>query len=479
MNEIHIKSDPSSRRASIQPHGNRRPFRIALLGDFSGRSTRLASMRPKLAGVKPISIDPGNFEQVMERLGAEVRLGENGEAPALRFTTMDDFHPDEIYASAIIFEAVRKARKELINPGVFRESAVERPPLPIAAAAGASLLDAIVDASAAAPHNGPRDLWNEALQRIVAPHSLPKPDPRQEEVRNELDSVASEMMRIILSHPDFQSIEAAWRSVFLLLRHLEVNENLSIELIDLSREELFADVLSAPDVRSTGLWRLLVDEAAGAPGAVPWSISAALYTFGGFAKDFEVLRRIASIAKAADAPFVAEAHAALAEQEPSEESAHAWQRLRSLPDARWIGLAFPRFLMRLPYGASTNSVDSFDFEEMPQAAPDGAPDHYRYLWGNPAVACVCLLGETFHIQGFRMRPGSVNRLEGVPIHSYRPNEATPPAECWMTERAAESLLDRGLMPLASVRNSDAVQFIAFRSIAHPAWPLSGFWDLDD
>jgi type VI secretion system protein ImpC len=239
-------------------------------------------------------------------------------------------------------------------------------------------------------------------------------------------------------------------------------------------------VLSAIDIRSTGLWRLLVDEAR-------WSVCAALFTFGSSTRDFQALERIASIAKAAGAPFIAEAHPRLAgcksiaaapdpddwTQPLDAETAAAWKRLRSLPDARWISLAMPRFLLRLPYGASTSAIDSFDFEEMP------SPDHDRYLWGNPAVACACLLGETFQMQGVHMRPGSLHQLEGVPIHCFRSNEATPPAEVWMTERVAESLLDRGLMPLASVMNRDMVQFISFRSIAQPGWPLLGPWNLDD
>ena len=462
-------------------------FRIALLGDFSGRSTRLAEMRPKLASVKPVSIDAGNFEEVMEQMGVEVRLGENGEAPALRFSTIDDFHPDEIYGRASIFHAVRSARKELKNGAHFVRThaatapATEAPPAP--RAAGRSLLDAIADASQEAPQSRHRDLWDEAIQRIVEPHTVPKPDPEREEVESQLNSVASEMMRIILGHPDFQSLEAAWRSIFLLLRHLETNENLSIDLIDISREELLADMLSSDEIRTTGLWRLLVDEARGTPGAVPWSVCAALYHFGGSTRDFEALERIAGIAKAAGAPFVAEAHTELAGCESIASSpdpddwknpldparASGWQRLRSSANAQWVGLALPRFLLRLPYGASTSAIDSFEFEEMP------AVNHDRYLWGNPSVACACLMGEAFQ-DG--IRPGSVSQLEGVPIHCYRSNEATPPAEVWMTERVAESLLAKGLMPLASVKNSDMVQFVSFRSIADPARNISGPWNGD-
>ncbi len=48
----------------------------------------------------------------------------------------------------------------------------------------------------------------------------------------------------------------------------------------------------------------------------------------------------------------------------------AWRSLRESEDSRYIGLAMPRFLARLPYGAKTNPVEEFDFEE-----DTGAADH--------------------------------------------------------------------------------------------------------
>ena len=41
----------------------------------------------------------------------------------------------------------------------------------------------------------------------------------------------------------------------------------------------------------------------------------------------------------------------------------------------------PRFLARLPYGARTNPVEEFDFEEQ----TDG-PDAAEHLWANAAYA---------------------------------------------------------------------------------------------
>ena len=85
---------------------------------------------------------------------------------------------------------------------------------------------------------------------------------------------------------------------------------------------------------------------------------------------------------------------------PSPEAAQAWQALRNLPEAAYIGLALPRFLLRLPYGADTEPVEAFDFEEM--SSPF---DHESFLWGNPGFACALLLGQAFSLNGWQLRPG--------------------------------------------------------------------------
>jgi type VI secretion system protein ImpC len=152
------------------------------------------------------------------------------------------------------------------------------------------------------------------------------------------------------------------------------------------------------------------------------------------------------------------------------EQTQAWQSLRRSADAPWIGLVFPRFLLRLPYGKKTVPIDSFEFEEMPHA-----PTHSGYLWGNPAIACVAMLGESFNQESWDMELGSVNRLTALPVHAFPTREPTPSAEIWMTERLAETILAAGVMPLASVRHSDAIQLVRFQSIAHDTLPLAGPW----
>ena len=454
------------------------PFRIAVLGDFSGRANR-----GDLPSLRTVPIDPGNFEEVMEELGSALDL----PGGAVRFRELDDFHPDQLYQLHPLFKPLREAKKLFENPQTFQAPqapAAEKPQPPAMppVAPSGSLLDQIAGMSPArtAPATAPlrasagdETAWDQAIRNIGAKHAKPGPDPRQTEALALADQAAGVQLRAILSHPDFQAMEAAWRSLFFLFQNVETGVEVQIELIDISKDELLE--------KQAELVKLLAVQSA---GETPWSIIAGLFTFSPTEHDSNLLARLGAIARQAGAPFIAAMDASLfgcesiAESpdpdewslQPAAEHAQAWLRLRHSADAPWIGLVFPRFLLRLPYGKKTNPIDSFDFEEMPHA-----PAHAAYLWGNPAIACVAMLGESFNQQGWDLELGSVNRLHSLPVHSFPTREPTPSAEIWMTDRLAEIILAAGLMPLASVRHSDAIQLVRFQSIAHSSQPIAGPW----
>jgi type VI secretion system protein ImpC len=152
----------------------------------------------------------------------------------------------------------------------------------------------------------------------------------------------------------------------------------------------------------------------------------------------------------------------------------AWAALRRLPEAAFIGLALPGFLLRLPYGAATEVIDTFAFEEMADL-----PVHAAYLWGNSAFACVCLLGQAFSRRGWRLRAGEVLDLEGLPLHGYKElgkTRNTPCAEVLMTVHEAEHLLEQGLMPLLSFKDQDRIRLAQWQAIADPLTSLAGPWN---
>jgi type VI secretion system protein ImpC len=133
----------------------------------------------------------------------------------------------------------------------------------------------------------------------------------------------------------------------------------------------------------------------------------------------------------------------------------------------------PRLLLRLPYGSRTDPIESFDFEEMPDA-----PSHQDYLWGNPAFACVQLMAEAFANDGWEMRPGAYAQIDRLPVHIYEAGGekvAKPCAEVLLTDRDIDWILDQGYMALASLRDRDVVQLVRFQSIAKPLARLAGRW----
>jgi type VI secretion system protein ImpC len=484
------------------------PFRIALLGDFSGRASR--GLHDRLAGRRPIAVDRDNFDQVMEKLGAEVHLpvaGAQGPGIVIRFKELDDFRPERIFDQVEVFASLRQTRAKLKNPATFADTAAqmrswakpEAEPATQAAAAPPSapapvpenILDHILGETSSRPREsmpaaGATD-WNAYLQSIVAPFVVPKADPLQAELITQVDTATGALMRSVLHHPYFQALEAAWRGLYFLVRRLDSDGPLKLLVLDISREELAADLAAAEDLRPTGLYRLLVEQTVGTPGAPPWAVLAGNYSFGPTAADVELLGRLAKIAQQAGAPFLAAALPAVLgcaslartpdpddwRPQDDPDGQEAWAVLRALPETAYLGLALPRFLLRLPYGKETDPTDPLVFEELPQAA-----SHESYLWGNPAFACACLLGQAFNHAGWNMRAGLITELDGLPLHVYEKDgesETKPCAEAYLSHRAAEVIADRGLMALLSVQGRDIVQLAGFRPVAASARYLAGRW----
>ena len=144
---------------------------------------------------------------------------------------------------------------------------------------------------------------------------------------------------------------------------------------------------------------------------------------------------------------------------------------RSLPEARHAGLVAPRFLLRLPYGRGTDQTDHFAFEEIP---PEGK--HDALLWGNPALVAAMLLANTWRDEGWGFSPPANAEVTGLPVHVFTESgdkKLTPCGEVLLTDRIAGNLVDLGVMPLASVRDRDAVRLLRFQSLALPPTALAG------
>ena len=473
------------------------PFRIAVLGDFTGRVNR-GILTPGLTGRKPLLVDRDNIDEILARLNVGINLpilGKDSAPVTIKFSEMDDFHPDRLYEKLDVFEALQEMRQSIKDPETFASLATEGIHPPVTGGGkeeGAqemgNLLDRILDESEDrkaenAPYQGQPEM-DRFLKEITRPHLVPKAHPKQAEMLKSVDEAAGELMRRILHHPDFQAVESGWRGLYFLISRLETDENLKIYLLDIAKEELAADLSSAEDLSKTGTYNLLVGQTVKTFGGEPWAVIAGNYVFNQDINDIQLLGRMAKIARAAGAPFISSARdtvlgceSLVKSPDPDEwketEDSQAWDALRKIPEAAYLGLALPRFLLRLPYGGDTVPLESFSFEEMPEQ-----PVHEQYLWGNPSFACAYLLAQSFVREGWSFQQGQVMDIEGMPLHVYKEQGESvvkPCAEVVLTEKAAEKILDKGLLLLLSYRNQDVIRLARFQSLADPPANLAGKW----
>jgi type VI secretion system protein ImpC len=487
------------------------PFRIAVLGDFSGRESRGLEQPQDIARRRILPVDRDDLEAVMARLGVAVDLtvgGRHRRTVTVSFDEIDRFHPDDLFARIDVFAHLRDVRRRLLDPAQVdavadeisawaeprSAPAVEPEAPPPGTEAPAYTAEDLFAATMteterrqAANRDAATALVDALVAEIVAPHVEPAPHPRQADYLAAVDAAIAAQMRAVLHDPAFQAVEAAWRGLFRLVRRLETGPDLKLFLVDVTRAELAADLEAAGGaVERTGLYRLLVEPTVEVQGAEPWALLAGHDTFGPTAGDAALLGGLGRLAQAAGAPFIAAAAPGLVGcpgfgtapdpddwREPMEvAAAAAWHDLRAAPEAAFLGLALPRVLLRLPYGAATDPVESFTFEEMPR------PAHEAYLWGNPALVAACLVGEAFTAQGWALRPGSVNEFGGLPVHVYDDDgdrAAKPCAEILLTERGAARMVEHGLMPLWSVRDDDRVRLFPLRSLSAATDALLGRW----
>jgi type VI secretion system protein ImpC len=426
--------------------GEPEPFLIAVLGDFSGRGSAQTA--------RAIAIDRDNFDDVMAKLAPSLNLA----GLTFSFASLDDFHPDAL---------LRRLPCEAAP-------AAPAPPPAAPPRSTAGLLDSMLEEPvAAAARTG--DLQN-FLNQALAGHTVPLKTSSERAVEARANASLSDAMRALLHHSEFQALESAWRGLYFLVRRLETDATLQIHLVDISKRELRDDLMSAKDLRATAFHRLMASN---------WAVIAGCYTFAPVPEDIELLARIGMIVHQAGAVFLGAASPDVLgcatlegmpeprDWRPDLDAAQYWRALRELPEAASIGLLLPRFLLRLPYGKDTSPVETFAFEEIA-----GAPAHEDYLWGNPAIVAACLLGQAFSEDGWRMRPGSVREVSRLPLHTYQRDGETvlqPCAEAWLSDRAAQVIMDAGVMPLVSARDEDRVLLPRFQSVADPPKALAGRW----
>ncbi len=301
-----------------------------------------------------------------------------------------------------------------------------------------------------------------------------------------IDKKLCEQINLILHHEDFQKLESAWRGLHHLVSNTETDDKLRIRVMDMSKEELRRTLRRYKGIGwdQSPFFKRIYEEEYGQLGGEPYGCLVADYYFDHTPPDVELLGAIAKISAAAHAPFIAGASPSVLQMDSWQELANPrdlskifqnleyapWNTLRNSEDARYVGLAMPRYLSRLPYGIKTNPVDEFDFEE----DTDGA-DHRKYVWSNAAYAMAVNINRSFKLYGWctlirGVESGGV--VENLPCHTFPTDDGgidmKCPTEIAISDRREAELSKNGFISLVHRKNTDYAAFIGAQSLQKPA-----------
>ena len=302
----------------------------------------------------------------------------------------------------------------------------------------------------------------------------------------EIDRKLTEQVNLILHHEDFQKLEGAWRGLHYMVNNTETDEMLKIRVFNISKKDLHKTLKKFKGTAwdQSPIFKKVYEEEYGQFGGEPYGCLVGDYHFDHSPPDIELLNEMGQVCAAAHAPFITGAAPSLLQMDSWQELTNprdltkifqtaeyaSWRSLRESEDSRYIGFAMPRFLARLPYGAKTDPVEEFDFEEDAEGA-----DHQKYTWANSAYAMATNINKSFKLYGWCSRIRGIESggsVEGLPTHTFPSDDGGVdmkcPTEIAISDRREAELAKNGFMPLIHKKNSDFAAFIGAQSLQKPA-----------
>ncbi len=300
---------------------------------------------------------------------------------------------------------------------------------------------------------------------------------------SDIDSVVSSQMDEIMHDSSFQTLEASWLGMKMLVFNTETSSRLKLRVISLNKKELIDDLDKAVEFDQSALFKKIYEQEYGTLGGTPYSCLVVDFAFGRTAPDIKLLRNLATLAAAAHTPllggvdpnmFDIDSFSNLATPRDlskifeSSEMA-AWNSFREIEDSRYINLLLPRVLARLPYGAATLPCEEFSYEE----GIDGI-DNSKFCWGSPAFAMASRITDAFAKYSWTSAIRGVEgggKVEQLPAYTYKTTngdvELKCPSEIAITDRREKELSDLGFISLCHAKGTDYSVFFGSQSAQKP------------
>lgn len=294
----------------------------------------------------------------------------------------------------------------------------------------------------------------------------------------QIDGLLSGFIDAILHHPDFRALEATWRGLWYLIVQTQSGKDLKIEILDVSKRELFKDLDKAVEFDQSQLFKKVYESRFGSPGNDPFGVLVGDYAFTNHPQDVDMLVGLSNVAAAAGAPFVAAASAQMfgfnsfaesltpRDKEKLFESVEyiRWRSFRESEGARWVALTLPEILLRTPYTYRSEGPKPYVFIENTQGVT-------YLLWGNAAFALATCMTRAFaeehwlaNIQGWN--GGRVNTLPVARVPGD--DDAKYCVSAFISDIHESQFSSLGFAALVQMGNTDEACFFSVPSCHKPA-----------
>ncbi|NBC02056.1 MAG: type VI secretion system contractile sheath large subunit [Bacteroidetes bacterium] len=297
-----------------------------------------------------------------------------------------------------------------------------------------------------------------------------------------IDEKISTQLDVILHHDDFQDLESAWRSLKDLVDRTDFRKNITLELLSVTKEELRESFEDAPELIQSALYKHVYTNAYDQPGADPYAAIVTDYEFDSSAQDIALLQNASKVAASAHCPFLANVGPEFFGKDSMEEwkkipdlTAYMetadyikWNSFRDTEDARYVGLSFPHYMARLPYGPDTNPVKSFNYVEDVKGS-----DHDKYLWGNSSFLFASNMVKSFMSDGWCVQirgPQAGGKVDDLPVHMYdvgKGKQMKIPTEVPISETLEFECANLGFIPVSHYQGQDFAVFFSANSAQRP------------
>lgn len=350
-----------------------------------------------------------------------------------------------------------------------------------------SLLDEIMSQARLAPENDGYDIAKQGVAAFIS--NLLDTGVKDEPINKilvdkmivELDKKLSAQMDEVLHAEPLRELESSWRSLKLLVDRTDFRENIKINIMHVTKEELLDDFEFSPEIVQSGFYKHVYSSGYGQFGGEPIASIIGNYAFTNSAPDMKLLQYVSAVGAMAHAPFLTSASPKFFglnsfTELPTIKELKAvfegpaytkWRSLRESEDARYLGLTAPRFLARLPYSTTDNPIKKFNYEE------NVKENHEHYLWGNTAFLLASCLTDSF--AQYRWCPNIIGPQSGgavkdLPVHLYEDMgqiQSKIPTEILITDRREFELAEEGFITLTMRKGSDNAAFFSANSVQKP------------